>query len=152
MYEGTTGIQGLDLVGRKLMYLQKGKIGHMADIIQDFIDNNQTPFNKQLQTALDDWHEITGFIAESGMQDANEIGAASVDYLMMSGYVVLAYFWARLHNSAEHTKGQLGEDFYAGKQKTAAFYYAKILPRIEGLKATIRTGADTLMMIDESEF
>src|SRR5690606_9667450 len=124
----------------------------MADIIQDFIHNTETPFNEQLQKALDNWHEITGFIAKSAMQDGNEVGAASVDYLMMSGYVVLAYFWARLHNSSEHNKGQLGADFYAGKQKTAAFYYAKILPRIEGLKAIIRTGADTLMTIDESEF
>ncbi|MCX7545172.1 acyl-CoA dehydrogenase C-terminal domain-containing protein [Marinicella gelatinilytica] len=152
LYEGTTGIQGLDLVGRKLLYLQKGQIGQMGDIIQDFIDNNDTPFNAQLQKALDAWHDITGFIAKSAMQDANEVGAASVDYMMMSGYVVLAYFWARLHNSAEHNKGQLGADFYAGKQKTAAFYFAKILPRIESCQASIRTGADSLMTIQESEF
>ncbi|KAA3646914.1 MAG: acyl-CoA dehydrogenase, partial [Proteobacteria bacterium] len=152
LYEGTTGIQALDLAGRKLMYLQKGQIGIMADIIQEFIDSHDTPHNESLQKALDAWHDITGFVAKSAMQDANEIGAASVDYLMMSGYVVLAYFWARLHNSAEHNKGQLGADFYAGKQKTAAFYFAKILPRIESCQASIRSGADSLMNIQESEF
>ena len=105
-----------------------------------------------MQNALGAWNDITGFVAQSAMKDANEVGSASVDYLMMSGYVVLAYFWARLHNSAEHNKGQLGADFYAGKQKTAAFYFAKILPRIESCQASIRTGADSLMNIQESEF
>ena len=71
---------------------------------------------------------------------------------MMSGYVILAYFWAQLHNSAENNKGQLGADFYNGKKKTARFYFDKILPRCHALKATIMTGADPLMNIEESEF
>ncbi|GAA4823281.1 acyl-CoA dehydrogenase [Marinicella pacifica] len=152
LYEGTTGIQALDLTGRKLLQIQKGQIGHMADIIQDFINQHDTPYNKQLQKALDDWQDITAFITRSATKDPNEVGSASVDYLMLSGYVVLAYFWARLHNSAEHSKGQLGAEFYAGKQKTAAFYFAKILPRIESHQASIRSGADSLMDIQASEF
>ena len=124
----------------------------MADIIQDFLDNYDTPYTKQLQAALDAWHDITDFVAQSAMIDASEVGPASVDYLMMSGYGVLAYLWAGLHNSAEHNKGQLGDDFYAGKQKTAAIYFAKILPRIESCQASIRSGSDSLMDIKVSEF
>ncbi len=152
LYEGTTGIQALDLTGRKMLMMQKGQIGEMADIIQDFIDSTDTPFNAQLQDYLDLWKEMTGHIAKQAMQNPDEVGAASVDYLMMSGYVILAYFWARLHNSSENNKGQLGADFYRGKQKTAQFYFAKILPRCQALKATILTGADPLMNMEESEF
>ncbi|MEZ5470824.1 MAG: acyl-CoA dehydrogenase C-terminal domain-containing protein [Marinicella sp.] len=152
LYEGTTGIQALDLTGRKMLMMQKGQIGEMADIIQNFINETETPFNAQLQDYLGLWQEMTSHIAKQAMQNPDEVGAASVDYLMMSGYVILAYFWARLHNSAENNKGQLGADFYQGKQKTAQFYFAKILPRCHALKATILTGADPLMNIEESEF
>ncbi len=152
LYEGTTGIQALDLTGRKMLMMQKGQIGEMADIIQHFIDTADSPFKQELQTYLDMWHEMTQFITAQAQKNANEVGAASVDYLMMSGYVILAYFWAQLHNSAVNNKGQLGTDFYNGKQKTAQFYFAKILPRCHALKATIMTGADPLMNIKESEF
>jgi alkylation response protein AidB-like acyl-CoA dehydrogenase len=152
LYEGTTGIQALDLTGRKMLMMQKGQIGEMADLIQQFIDTTSTPFNDELQSYLNMWQEMTTFITQRSMKNPNEVGAASVDYLMMSGYVILAYFWAQLHNSAENNKGQLGADFYNGKKKTAAFYFAKILPRCHALKATIMTGADPLMDIEESEF
>ncbi|MCX7553904.1 acyl-CoA dehydrogenase C-terminal domain-containing protein [Marinicella sp. S1101] len=152
LYEGTTGIQALDLTGRKMLMMQHGQIGEMADIIQDFINNNDTPLNDELQNYLDMWQEVTQFIVQEAQKNPNEVGAASVDYLMLSGYVILAYFWAQLHNSAEHNKGQLGAEFYSGKQKTAKFYFAKILPRCHSLKATIFTGADPLMDFEESEF
>lgn len=152
LYEGTTGIQALDLTGRKMLMMQKGQIGEMADIIQNFINETDTPLNDELQTYLDMWQEMTQFIVQQAQKNPNEVGAASVDYLMLSGYVILAYFWAQLHNSAEHNKGQLGADFYNGKKKTARFYFSKILPRCHGLKATILTGADPLMDIKESEF
>lgn len=152
LYEGTTGIQALDLTGRKMMMMQKGQIGEMADIIQKFIDEVDSPLTKDLQQYLDMWQEMTSFITSNAMKNPDEVGAASVDYLMMSGYVILAYFWAQLHNSAENNKGQLGTDFYNGKKKTAQFYFAKILPRCHALKATIMTGADPLMNIKESEF
>ncbi|MFC3195443.1 acyl-CoA dehydrogenase C-terminal domain-containing protein [Marinicella sediminis] len=152
LYEGTTGIQALDLTGRKMLMMQKGQIGEMADIIQNFINETPTPHNDALQSYLDMWQETTSFITQQAMKNPDEVGAASVDYLMMSGYVILAYFWAQLHNSAENNKGQLGADFYNGKKKTAAFYFAKILPRCHALKATIMTGADPLMDMAESEF
>ncbi len=152
LYEGTTGIQALDLTGRKMLMMQKGQIGEMADLIQGFIDSTETPHNQSLQNYLHMWQEVTTHITTQSMQNPDEVGAASVDYLMLSGYVILAYFWAQLHNSAENNKGQLGAEFYQGKQKTAAFYFAKILPRCDALKATIMAGADPLMNMQESEF
>ena len=152
LYEGTTGIQALDLTGRKMLMMQGGQIGEIAEMIQNFINTTETPLNKDLQDYLDLWQEVTAHIAKQSTQDPNEVGSASVDYLMMSGYVILAYFWAQLHNSADNNKGQLGADFYNGKKKTAVFYFAKILPRCHALRATIMTGADPLMTIEESEF
>ncbi len=152
LYEGTTGIQALDLTGRKMLMMQKGQIGEMADIIQNFINDTQTPLNDELQSYLDMWQEMTQFITAQAQKNPNEVGAASVDYLMLSGYVLLAYFWAQMHNSADNNKGQLGASFYSGKKKTAEFYFAKILPRCHALKATIMTGADTLMNMEVSEF
>ncbi len=152
LYEGTTGIQALDLTGRKMLMMQKGQLGEIADLIQAFINDNNTPLNDDLQSYLNMWQEVTQHIVGQAMQNPDEVGAASVDYLMLSGYVVLAYFWAQMYASAENNKGQLGADFYSGKKKTAAFYFNKILPRCHSLKATIMTGAQTLMDITEAEF
>ena len=152
LYEGTTGIQALDLTGRKMLMMQKGQIGEMAVLIQNFINETDSPLTQELQVYLDMWQEMTQFITGQAQKNPNEVGAASVDYLMLSGHVILAYFWAQMHNSAENNKGQLGADFYNGKKKTAQFYFAKILPRCHALRATIMTGADTLMNFKESEF
>ncbi len=152
LYEGTTGIQALDLVGRKLIQTQKGQIGPMADIIQEFIDNSSSTLAKQLQAYLNLWKETTDMIAQSATKDPNNIGAASVDYLMMSGYVILAFFQAQLHNAAKEGKGQLGVDFYQGKIKSAEFYFAKILPRCHSLQAVIASGAAPLMDMQPAEF
>lgn len=152
LYEGTTGIQALDLTGRKMLMMQKGQIGPMLDLIQEFIDNNDSKLTAQLQVYVDLWKQTTDHIVKQAMQNPDAVGAASVDYLMLSGYVVLAFFWARMHNSADGEKGSLNSDFYQGKRKTAEFYFAKILPRCQGLKATIVNGAESLMNITEAEF
>lgn len=152
LYEGTTGIQALDLTGRKMLMMQKGQIGPMLDLIQNFIDNSDSKLAAQLQEYVDLWKQTTAHIVKQAMQNPDAVGAASVDYLMLSGYVILAFFWARLHNSADGEKGSLSSDFYQGKMKTAEFYFAKILPRCHGLQATIVNGVESLMDITEAEF
>ncbi|MCF6301130.1 MAG: acyl-CoA dehydrogenase C-terminal domain-containing protein, partial [Proteobacteria bacterium] len=152
LYEGTTGIQALDLTGRKMLMMQNGQIGQMADIIQSFINDANCDYAKELQQYLDIWLDSTEYIASAATKNPEEVGAASVDYLMMSGYVILAYFWAQMHNSAKDNSGKLGSDFYQGKIKTAAFYFARILPRCLSLQNTIKSGAKSMMNILESEF
>ena len=83
------------------------------------------------------------------MQNADEVGAASVDYLMYSGYVVLAFMWARM--AAVAAEG--GDDaFLAAKLKTARFYYERILPRTVSHKLAMESGADNLMDLEEEAF
>jgi hypothetical protein len=88
------------------------------------------------------------------MQNRDEVGAASVDYLMYSGYVTLAYFWARMAETAQQKLAESDSDkaFYEAKLTTARFYFQRILPRTRGLVATMVSGADNLMSLDDEHF
>ena len=82
--------------------------------------------------------------------DLNELGAASVDYLMYSGYAALAYFWARMALTATQLLAANGgaDPFLTGKVATAQFYVARMLPRAEAHKRSLEAGAGVLMQID----
>lgn len=88
------------------------------------------------------------------MQNADEVGAASVDYLMYSGYLVLTYLWTRARHKAQQqlVLGAMEERFYRAKIISADFYYARILPRTKTLAATIRSGAGNLMALASEDF
>ncbi len=160
LYEGTTGIQALDLLGRKVVGSQGGLLRQFLSEVEAFCNannNNRKLANMvaSLDTHCDEWQRITTQITMRAMSDADEIGAASVDYLMYSGYIVLAYMWTRAaatalaalddENCTEH-------DFYNTKLATAEFYFDKLLPRTRALVATMESGADSLMAIDAAHF
>ncbi|PZR41516.1 MAG: acyl-CoA dehydrogenase, partial [Ectopseudomonas oleovorans] len=81
-------------------------------------------------------------------------GAASVDYLMYSGYACLAYFWADMARLAAEklAAGTDDEAFYKAKLQTARFYYARILPRTRAHVEAMLSGASNLMEMDEEHF
>ena len=89
-------------------------------------------------------------IGQRASAHADEIGAAAYDYLMYSGYVALAYWWAR-SVAAAATSSQ-PEAFKTAKQETARFYFARILPRTLAHRAAIEGGAATLMALDAAAF
>ncbi len=156
LYEGTTGIQALDLLGRKLLKMQKGDLGPIGEEIQAFIDANpDNPYVDSVREHLTLWKELSAELATKAQQNPEEIGAASVDFLMFSGYVLLAWLWA--WQSAVATRklaegGAMGAAFYRSKQKTAAFYFSRLLPRAKAHADSVRQGADTLMAMNEEEF
>jgi hypothetical protein len=88
------------------------------------------------------------------MQNPDEVGAAAVDYLYFSGYVTLAYLWARMAKVAQDAlTGDTTETaFYDTKIKTAQFYFKKVLPRTRSHVDTIDTGLDTLMAVAAENF
>jgi len=88
------------------------------------------------------------------MQNRDEVGSASVDYLMYSGYATLAFLWAKMAKVAQDAlaAGTTEEDFYKAKLTTARFYFTRILPRTKSHAATMLAGADTLMDLDEEHF
>ena len=92
---------------------------------------------------------MTSDIGKRAMENLDEVNAAAVDYLMYSGYTLLAYFWAKstLVSEAALAAGTDRETFYQNKISTAKFYFAKLLPRTESLVTSIKAGTETLMLI-----
>lgn len=153
LYEGTTGIQALDLIGRKTAATQAAGLKLLLAEIEAFAraheaDAALAEFVKPLRDQASEWAMLTRDILERAAKDPEEIGAASHDYLFYSGYVVLAYWWAR-SVAAANASGH-GEDFRRAKLETARFYYARILPRTLSHAAAIRAGAGPLMALDEA--
>jgi alkylation response protein AidB-like acyl-CoA dehydrogenase len=155
LYEGTTQIQANDLIGRKILQLNGAGLKHFLGEISMFCqDNASNPalgeFIAPLAIVTKEWSELTQEIARRAQGNAEEIGAAAVDYLFYSGYVALAYCWAR--SVAALADSAQGEDFKESKRHTARFYFTRILPRIHAHGAAIRAGAETLMAMPESQF
>ena len=155
IYEGTTGIQALDLLGRKVMQTQGVGLKHFLEEIGAFCQANihntaVQEFVAPLATAAKQWADLTQEIAKRAAANPDEIGAAAVDYLFYSGYIALAYFWARSVAAAEGSAQSA--DFKQAKRVTARFYYARILPRTLTHAASLRASADSLMALPEPLF
>ncbi len=159
LYEGTTQIQALDLLGRKVLMSKGESLKKFTKIIHLFCKENakdkaMKEFIKPLEEINSEWGSITMKIGMKAMMNKDEVGAASVDYLMYSGYAVLAYFWARMAKTAQLkiAEGSSEKAFYQAKITTARFYYQRMLPRTRGLVETMQSGADNLMSLDEADF
>jgi len=93
-------------------------------------------------------------IGTAAMENPDAAGAAAVDYLMYSGYVTLAYFWARMAVLARQKVEQADGDvaFYEAKLMTARFYFDRILPRTRAHKKSMLTGPESIMAMPEEMF
>ena len=156
LYEGTTGIQALDLLGRKVLMTQGESLKRFTKIVHKFCqaEAENTEMNEFTQPLVElnkEWGELTMHIGLMAMENPDEVGAASVDYLMYSGYVTLAYFWARAAAVAMQAEGE-DKSFYQSKIKMARFYFQRLLPRTRGLVPSIKSGAANLMDLAEAEF
>ena len=153
IYEGTNGIQALDLAGRKTVGSGGALYRLFADEIRQFIASagvELTEFNQPLGAALDTLDELTAWLLDRAQNNPNEVGAASVEYLQVFGYTAYAYLWARMAGAA---LGKLQEDdFYASKLGTARFYFARLLPRIASLSASVKAGSESLYLLDTAQF
>lgn len=169
IYEGTTGIQALDLLGRKILGNQGKSLMSFTKLMHklskqtreshDDLDKQLEGLLNQLDLFSKEWPDLTMRIGMKAMQNPTEAGAASFDYLMYSGYVTLAYFWAKmaivsqdlLDGKREPKSGELDRDFLEAKVKNARFYFERILPRTQAHKAAMLSGMDNLMEITEEQ-
>lgn len=159
LYEGTTEIQSLDLLARKVLKSEGKLLKNMTDLIDQFILQHQAnvalkPSLEKLGELKQQWLSLTKTIAEKAKYNPEEIGAASVDYLYFSSYVVFAYLWARMAQVA-HEKLESGtqeEAFYKAKLSTAKFFYQKLLHRTQSHAAAIESGAESVMELDQDAF
>ena len=155
LYEGTTGIQALDLLGRKVIGSGGKLLLGFTALIDEFCAANEgAEFVDVLKAYKDEWLGLSMKIGEAAMQNPDEAGSAAVDYLMYSGYVTLAYFWARMAVLAKRKIAEGAGDtaFYEAKLMTARFYFERLLPRTVSLKQTMLSGADNLMQMPEAMF
>ena len=154
IYEGTTGIQGLDLLGRKILASKGEVMLPFVKQVESFCAINQgNALADNVQKSLTTLLELTDTVAGKA-SNPDEINGAGVDYLMFAGYTVFAYFWAKAAIVSEE-KLQVNasdKDFYQTKLASANFYFEKILPRTHTLEATIKAGSDTLMAISDNHF
>ena len=155
LYEGTTGIQALDLMGRKTMQLQGAGLRVFLGMVEAFCqahENDETlrEFVEPLRAKAGEWQALTQAIGKRAMADADEIGAAAYDYLFYSGYMALAYWWARSVAAADASSQP--QAFKDAKRETARFYFARILPRTLAHRAAIESGAASLMTMDADRF
>ncbi|MBP3063978.1 acyl-CoA dehydrogenase C-terminal domain-containing protein [Pseudomonas chengduensis] len=153
IYEGTNGIQSLDLMGRKIVGSGGSFYKHLADEIKAFVasaDANLDEFTKPLAAAVQNLDELTAWVLDRAKGNPNEIGAASVEYLHVFGYTAYAYMWALMARAALGKEGQ--DEFYASKLGTARFYFARLLPRIHSLSTSIKAGSESLYLLDAAQF
>ena len=157
IYEGTNGIQALDLMGRKVVGTQ-GKLYELfAQDVANFLEENSgdehlRPFLEPLAAAVERLDDVTEHVIKQAGDNPNAIGAASVDYLDLFGLTALGYMWAKIAKAAAPQAEADTSGFYSGKMKTARFYYDRLLPKTVSLAEGIRSGSDSMMALTAEEF
>ena len=157
IYEGTNGIQALDLMGRKVVGSQGKLFELFAEDVATFIEENSSdenlrPYLEPLAAAFERLSDVTEHVIKQASEDPNAVGAASVDYLDLFGLTALGYMWARIVKAAAPKAGDDTSGFYSGKLKTARFYYDRLLPKTVSLAEGIRSGSDSMMALAADEF
>lgn len=152
IYEGTNGIQALDLLGRKVLGSQGKLLRGFTKIVHKFCESQAanpqfSAYVSQLSGLNKQWGELTQQIGMAAMNNPDEVGAASMDYLMFSGYVILAYLWLRmaLVASEKLAAGSGDAEFYQAKLDTCEFYFKRLLPRTAAHLAAAQAGSDCMM-------
>ncbi|SFL93377.1 acyl-CoA dehydrogenase C-terminal domain-containing protein [Marinobacter zhejiangensis] len=158
LYEGTTGIQALDLLGRKVLLMTQGgavreftlKVANFAR--KQLTNKRMRPFALELLKLTAQWNVLTLRLMLTARKDRDAISAAAYDFLMYSGYVTMAYMWARQAAVATSNlaSGEGGEstEFYNAKLATAEFYYERLLPRAQSHATSMLSPTSNLMQLD----
>jgi alkylation response protein AidB-like acyl-CoA dehydrogenase len=158
IYEGTNGIQALDLVGRKLASKGGRAVMTFFQEIDQFIGENDTdeglkPFITALAEVKAQMQEGTMWLMQNGLQNPDNAGAASTDYMHLFGLTGLAYMWT-LQVKAAQAKIAAGssDPFYSTKLVTAQYFIERILPDAGAHLTKLKTGSATLMALPAEAF
>ena len=159
IYEGTNGIQALDLLGRKVFGTggksQQAMSKRIRETAEKFAGLPEiAPLAQELVKRVDQWDRLTMELGAAAMKNPEEVGAAAADYLQLSGYVCLGWCWLVAAGVAAKklAAGAPDPDFYTAKLVTARHYYARLLPRVEAHAAAARAGAAGLMALSPEQF
>ncbi len=159
LYEGTSGIQALDLVGRKLPKnvgrLLRQFFHPVDSFIKENLSNNQMmDLILPLAKSFARLQQASGWIAENGLSDPRQAAGASSDYLRLFGIVALGFMWARMAKVSMLEINLDGADkgFHTNKINLAKFYMSKIIPESSSLLSKILAGSETLMQPEAIDF
>ena len=154
IYEGTNGVQAMDLVGRKIQMNGGHLINRFTDPVKQFLSDAQSQselaeFVAPLDAVISRLNQATGTIRRRAAEDPAELGAAAVDYLRLFALTALAFLWAR--SAAISISQSIGAEtrFYSAKIQTARFFMQRLLPQTEGLLSAIESGATAMMAFDD---
>ena len=157
IYEGTNGIQAMDLMGRKVAANGAKNLQALIAEMRAFSADSASvegmdEFLNPLNDAVDNLESLTKFVLEQAGSDANAIGAAANEYLHVMGFTLFSYMWAMMCRTVLSGESQQGEEFDKAKLQTARFFVQRLLPQASALSASIRNGSSTLMDIAEEAF
>ncbi|HET8613319.1 MAG TPA: acyl-CoA dehydrogenase C-terminal domain-containing protein, partial [Sphingomonas sp.] len=161
IYEGTNGVQALDLVGRKLPANMGRTLRPFFHAVSNLIEETGGSEDKALkamtgglQQAFGALQLATGMIAQKGLKDPEEAGAAATDYLRLMGLVGMGYCFLKAARIATRKLGEGTEEagFYKAKLATAGFFFDRILPQATAAFLAIKSGKRSLMALPEDAF
>ena len=165
LWEGTTQIQGLDLLGRKVLLQKLKPLFSHCNGLYSQLWNVATSSDGATRTRalglmkeVGCWHINTMRLARRAMADKESVGVASVDYLMYSGYVTLACHWLFMEAAAKKalagppSEMQQEKEFYEAKVFMSEFVYDELLPNVATLKKTMFTPTKSIMQMPNESF
>ena len=159
IYEGTNGIQAMDLVGRKLPKDNGRAVRAFFELVGRDIADAKTAGDPgavaaALEPALQDLQAATMWLAENGMADPDNAGAAAYPYMDLMGLVSLGWMWLKMARASALALSDGADDaqFHEAKLVTARFYAQRELPLSTALRRRIEAGAETLMKIPAEAF
>jgi len=157
IYEGTNGVQALDLVGRKLPAHLGRYLRRFFHPVQEFLAAEAgnpalQEFVAPVAKAFERLQRATAWLAQESRQNPDQAGAAATDYLHLFGYVALGFLWARMAKVALAKRGGEDSAFYEAKLATARFYMQRMLPRSGALFATVMAGSAAIMDFPDAAF
>ncbi|HKT15603.1 MAG TPA: acyl-CoA dehydrogenase C-terminal domain-containing protein [Allosphingosinicella sp.] len=155
--EGTSGVQALDFIGRKVVRDGGQALNLYFGRIREWLDADQAAsepgVDDALRRALDSIERLTAEHLPIWKDDPEAMAAVSLDFLHMIGYLTLAHMWAWMARVARESLQQSSPEsiFFENKIRTARFYCSYILPEIEALALRVRAGGRDIMSIPERE-
>lgn len=159
IYEGTNGVQSLDLLGRKVL----GSGGKLARVLggeiggfcqAHAVDPALNDFVPRLAGLLKEWSAATEQVAKRAASDPDELTSAATDYLRFTGYLCMAWCWAMAAATAAAALKDKSEEsaYYESKLATARFFFARLLPRAEAHLDALQAGAASVMALPPEQF
>lgn len=159
IYEGTNGVQAMDLCGRKLPQKGGAAIQAFFKLIGEEIataknDEGLAALAAKLEKALGDQQAATMWFMQNAMQNPNHLGAGAHNYMHLMGIVTLGYMWLRMARIAQQqlASGSGDEAFYQAKLATARYYMDRYLPDTGSFRRKIEAGADSMMALPQEAF